>query len=159
VPEVRWATEEDAPQLAAILMVMADHYRQEPIEPARALASARQWLQSGREEEPHFAMAFAGNAAVGLASVSIAYPGGNLARLLLLKDLFVTAGARGQGVGRALVVFLARYCRDNGIGRIDLSTPDWNTGAIAFYEGLGAVRRSEPVFLRFTADVLSKLVD
>jgi GNAT superfamily N-acetyltransferase len=91
----------------------------------------------------------------GLASVAIAHLGIDLERLLFLKDLFVRGNARNAGVGRALIGFLAGYCLREGISRLDLTTEDWNEGALRFYAGLGAERHGQKVFLRLSGEALA----
>ena len=86
--------------------------------------------------------------------MAIAHPGIDLERLLFLKDLFVRDDARNAGVGRALIGFLAGHCLSQGIGRIDLTTEDWNEGALRFYAGLGAERHDQKVFLRLSGEAL-----
>lgn len=149
--DVRWATIEDAAALAAILCEMAVHYRQPPLDADRALSAARKWLGEESPAYPHFALAFVGGEVGGLA---IAHPGIDLERLLFLKDLFVRDKARNAGVGRALIGFLADHCLREGIGRIDLTTEDWNEGALRFYDRLGAERHGQKVFLRLSGEAL-----
>lgn len=155
--DVRWATAEDAEALAIVLCEMATHYRQPPLDPDRALAAARKWLGEESPAYPHFALAFRSGAVAGLASVAIAHPGIDLERLMFLKDLFVRDGARNAGTGRALVGFLADHCRRSGIGRIDLTTEDWNEGALRFYGRLGAERHGQKVFLRLSGPAFEAL--
>jgi GNAT superfamily N-acetyltransferase len=152
--DVRWATLDDAEALATMLCAMAKHYRQPPLDHGRVAAAAQQWLGDESPAYPHFAMAFADGEVAGLASVAIAHPGIDLERLMFLKDLFVLGSARDQGAGRALVGFLAGYCRDKGIGRIDLTTEDWNEGALRFYYRLGAERHGQKIFLRLSGEAL-----
>ncbi|MDG4885647.1 GNAT family N-acetyltransferase [Mesorhizobium sp. WSM4884] len=152
--DVRWATTEDAEALATVLCEMATHYRQAPLDHGRAAASARQWLGDESPAYPHFALAFAGGEVAGLASVAIAHPGIDLERLMFLKDLFVRESARNRGVGEALVSFLAGHCLDKGIGRIDLTSEDWNEGALRFYARLGAERHGQKIFLRLSGEAL-----
>ncbi|MDX8539745.1 GNAT family N-acetyltransferase [Mesorhizobium sp. M4B.F.Ca.ET.190.01.1.1] len=152
--DVRWATTEDAAALATILCEMAAHYRQAQLDHGRALAAARHWLTDESPAYPHFALAFAGGEVAGLASVAIAHPGIDLERLMFLKDLFVREGARNQGAGRALIAFLAGHCLSHGIGRIDLTTEDWNDGARRFYTQLGAERHGQKIFLRLSGEAL-----
>ncbi len=152
--DVRWATLDDAEALATVLCAMAAHYRQTPLDHGQAAAAAQQWLSDESPAYPHFAMAFADGEVAGLASVAIAHPGIDLERLMFLKDLFVLGSARDQGAGRALVGFLAGYCRDKGIGRIDLTTEDWNEGALRFYDRLGAERHGQKIFLRLSGEAL-----
>jgi GNAT superfamily N-acetyltransferase len=82
------------------------------------------------------------------------HPGIDLERLLFLKDLFVYKKVRNAGVGRALIGFLADHCLSHGIGRIDLTTEDWNEGALRFYDRLGAERHGQKVFLRLSGEAL-----
>ncbi|RWF16041.1 MAG: GNAT family N-acetyltransferase [Mesorhizobium sp.] len=155
--DIRWARVDDAEALATLLCAMAAHYRETPLDHSRAAATARQWLSDESPAYPHFALAFAGGEVAGLASVAIAHPGIDLERLMFLKDLFVRDSARDKGVGRALVGFLAGYCLGKGIGRIDLTTEDWNEGALRFYDRLGAERHGQKVFLRLSGDALNKV--
>ncbi|RAZ85427.1 GNAT family N-acetyltransferase [Mesorhizobium hawassense] len=154
--DVRWATVDDSEALATMLCAMAAHYRQAPLEHSRAAATARQWLGDESPAYPHFALAFADGAVAGLASVAIAHPGIDLERLMFLKDLFVRDSARDQGVGRALIGFLSDYCLGKGIGRIDLTTEDWNEDALRFYDRFGAERHGQKIFLRLSGEALGK---
>ena len=54
-----------------------------------------------------------------------------------LEDLFVQEGARGRGLGAALVRFAFERAGERGARRIELDTNEQNTGAIALYEALG----------------------
>jgi GNAT superfamily N-acetyltransferase len=68
---------------------------------------------------------------------------------LYLEDLYVVASARGQGVGRALMVRLAAIAVTRGWGRIDFHVLDWNP-ARAFYQRLGLSHHRE--WLRYGGD-------
>ena len=57
---------------------------------------------------------------------------------LWLEDLFVRPGARGTGLGRALLSALAAVCVERGYGRFEWWVLDWNTPAHGFYRALGA---------------------
>ncbi|RWM22333.1 MAG: GNAT family N-acetyltransferase [Mesorhizobium sp.] len=155
--DVRWATTADAAALAAMLCEMAAHYRQPPLDAERALSAAQKWLGQESPTYPHFALAFTEGEVRGLASVAIAHPGIDLERLLFLKDLFVRENVRGAGVGRALMAFLAGHCLRESIGRIDLTTEDWNEGALRFYDGLGAERHDQKIFLRLSGEALKAI--
>ena len=58
---------------------------------------------------------------------------------IYLEDLYVTPSRRGEGHGKALLATLARRCVERGYPRLEWSVLDWNTPAIDFYVGLGAV--------------------
>ncbi|RUU10460.1 GNAT family N-acetyltransferase [Mesorhizobium sp. M6A.T.Ca.TU.002.02.2.1] len=73
---------------------------------------------------------------------------------------WATAGdatALAAGIGRALIGFLAGHCLREGIGRIDLTTEDWNEGALRFYDGLGAERHGQKIFLRLSGEALKAI--
>ena len=55
----------------------------------------------------------------------------------LLEDLFVTAGARGTGLGRALVELTVERARARGCRRIELDVNDANDPALALYRSFG----------------------
>jgi GNAT superfamily N-acetyltransferase len=57
---------------------------------------------------------------------------------LWLEDIFVRPPFRGRGLGKALLLRLARRCQIENLGRFEWSVLDWNAPSIAFYRGLGA---------------------
>lgn len=74
-----------------------------------------------------------------------------------LEDLFVRPAARGRGVGRALLVEVARIARDRNCGRLEWSVLDWNAPALAFYERIGARVMAEWQLHRLTGESLAEL--
>jgi len=147
--EVRWARPDDAADLALVLGEMAIHYRQRPLDRGDTEIKVRRWLEDESPAYPHFALAWMNSEVVGLASVAIAHPGVDLRRLMFLKDLFVRKAFRSGGSGEAILKYLAGECIARDIGRIDLTTEDWNEGALRFYDRLGVKRHGQKVFLRF----------
>jgi GNAT superfamily N-acetyltransferase len=57
---------------------------------------------------------------------------------IYLEDLFVRPEYRGRGIGKALLVHLARLALERGCGRVEWWVLDWNETAIAFYERIKA---------------------
>ncbi|NWG71410.1 MAG: GNAT family N-acetyltransferase [Parvularculaceae bacterium] len=78
---------------------------------------------------------------------------------LYLEDLFVTEDLRGRGVGKALLVELARIARDHSCGRMEWSVLDWNAPSIAFYKSLGAAPMDEWTVYRLDRPALEKLAE
>jgi GNAT superfamily N-acetyltransferase len=78
-------------------------------------------------------------------------------RGLYLEDLFVRPQYRGLGLGRRLMVHLARLATDRGCGRFEWSVLDWNEPAIRFYRSLGAVGLEEWTVQRLSGSGLLAL--
>ena len=76
---------------------------------------------------------------------------------IYLEDLFVQPRYRGLGIGRRLMVHLARLAVERGCGRFEWSVLDWNAPAIGFYRSLGAVGMDEWTVQRVTGDALRRL--
>ncbi|MBS0582186.1 MAG: GNAT family N-acetyltransferase [Proteobacteria bacterium] len=76
---------------------------------------------------------------------------------LFLEDVYVRPPFRGHGIGKALIVNLARRCVAEGLARFQWSVLDWNTPAIEFYESLGAKMTPEWLGCRVEGDALKKL--
>ncbi|MBM3344730.1 MAG: GNAT family N-acetyltransferase [Betaproteobacteria bacterium] len=76
---------------------------------------------------------------------------------LYLEDLYVKPAFRRRGIGRALLVRLARIAVERGCGRFEWSVLDWNTPAIQFYEGLGATVMPDWRIARVTGEALRSL--
>jgi GNAT superfamily N-acetyltransferase len=76
---------------------------------------------------------------------------------IYLEDLFVRPAYRGKGIGKALMIHLARRCVENGWARFQWSVLDWNTPSIDFYKSLGAVLMDEWTVARVSGDALAQL--
>ncbi len=76
---------------------------------------------------------------------------------LYLEDVYVKPAYRRQGIGRALLIQLARTAVERGCGRFEWSVLDWNAPAIAFYKGLGADILEEWRIVRVTGEALDTL--
>ncbi len=78
-------------------------------------------------------------------------------RGLYLEDLFVRPELRGQGIGKALLGYLAQLAKARNCGRIQWAVLNWNESAINFYQSLGAVPMNEWTVYRVTGDALDQL--
>ena len=76
---------------------------------------------------------------------------------IYLEDLFVRPALRGNGIGKALLVHLARECVANGWGQLQWAVLDWNAPSIAFYKSLGAVMMDEWTLCRVAGPALASL--
>ena len=75
---------------------------------------------------------------------------------LYLEDLFVNPEYRGRGIGKALLLHLAKIANARGCGRMEWTVLDWNQPAIDFYESLGARRLKEWQICRLTGPSLTQ---
>ncbi len=57
---------------------------------------------------------------------------------IYLEDLFVKPEARGRGIGKMLLAYLAKLTNDLGFARLDWAVLDWNEPALKFYNSIGA---------------------
>lgn len=78
---------------------------------------------------------------------------------LYLEDLFVRPSHRGKGIGKALMIHLAKRCVENGWGHFQWSVLDWNTPSIDFYKSLGAAMLDEWTGVRVSGDALERLAE
>ncbi|MFT3791465.1 MAG: GNAT family N-acetyltransferase [Rudaea sp.] len=76
---------------------------------------------------------------------------------IYLEDLFVRPQFRGRGIGKALIVNLAKRCVAEGLARFQWSVLDWNKPSIEFYESLGAKLTPEWLGCRVEGEALKKL--
>lgn len=153
---IRLAELSDAPAVAGLVRAGEIHYvgpDVAPIERTLAMVEASMKTQEGTR----YALAFLDGEPVGLACFAIIRPGSRLSGLFFVKELFVDERARGAGIGETMLNWLAALAREQGIGRIDLTTDGSNARAQAFYERLGGARMDK-VFYRFDlkSDVLGE---
>jgi len=59
-------------------------------------------------------------------------------RGIYLEDLFILPEYRRQGIGKQLLIYLAKLAVSRQAGRLEWSVLDWNESAIAFYQSMGA---------------------
>ncbi len=78
---------------------------------------------------------------------------------LYLEDLYVQPGARGHGVGRAMMAHLASITVHRSWAGMAWGVLDWNEPAFAFYRGLGATSSNGHVSMDLTGDALLRLAE
>jgi GNAT superfamily N-acetyltransferase len=102
-------------------------------------------------------IAYLGNEPAGFAlffhnfSTFLGRPG------IYLEDLFVEPAHRGKGIGKALLIEIAKIAKERHCGRLEWSVLDWNQAAIDFYRGLGARPLNDWTMFRVTGEVLDRL--
>ncbi len=74
-----------------------------------------------------------------------------------LEDLYVRSRARGKGIGRTMLGYLASLAQERGCGRLDWWVLDSNAPAVAFYRSVGAVPMDAWTVQRLSGKALERL--
>jgi GNAT superfamily N-acetyltransferase len=102
-------------------------------------------------------LAYVGSEPAGFAVYSFTFSSFMGKPGIFVEDLFVEHQFRGRGVGKALLLTLARLGRERGCGRLEWSVLNWNEQAMEFYQELGAVPMDEWTTFRLTGEALDRL--
>jgi len=78
---------------------------------------------------------------------------------IFIEDIYVDESHRGEGLGLAMFMHIARLAKGQGCGRLEWSVLDWNESAIRFYENLGAEPLSDWTTYRLTDRALRKITE
>jgi GNAT superfamily N-acetyltransferase len=78
---------------------------------------------------------------------------------IYLEDLYVRDSLRGKGIGKALLIRLARRCVDENLARFEWSVLDWNTPSIEFYKAMGAELMDDWTMCRVSGNALQSLAE
>jgi GNAT superfamily N-acetyltransferase len=155
-PLIRPATAVDTALILAFIRGLADYEKlAHEVEATEEKIRATLFPNDARPAA-ECVLAFDGDAPAGFAiyftnySTFLAKPG------LYLEDLFVAPAHRGRGIGKALLLHLARLANARGCGRMEWSVLDWNQPAIDFYESLGAERKTDWTICRLTGPALAQ---
>lgn len=155
--DIRLAGPADHADIVLVNQAMDRHYNPQ-LEPntVEEVTDLLRRIERDRRFGTQFALARRDGQPMGFAIFAVIHPGRRLNGLIFLKDLFVVPEARNLGLGDALMRFLARFARDNGIGRIDLTAEPHNADAMRFYERLGMTVRPA-VYYRLEGEGLDRL--
>jgi GNAT superfamily N-acetyltransferase len=155
--QIRPATADDVPAILAFIRALAEYEKL-----SHACIATEQMLTEqlfGPRPAAEVLIAEMAAKPVGFAlffgsfSTFLAKPG------IYLEDLFVLPEARGVGVGKALLLAVAKLAVDRNGGRLEWAVLDWNEPAIGFYKKLGAVPMEDWTTYRVSGDALRRLAD
>jgi GNAT superfamily N-acetyltransferase len=155
VTEVREASADDVPLILTLIGELAEYERLSH-EVVATEDSLQEWL-FGDKPVAEVLIAESGTEAAGFAlffhsfSTFLGRPG------IYLEDLYVRPAFRGRGMGKAMLVHLAKLARERGCGRLEWSVLDWNEPSIRFYASLGAVAMNDWTVHRVTGEALDRL--
>ena len=152
---IRPATPSDVPQILAFIRELALYER----EPDAVLATEPDLLRDGFGATPRFRCVMADHEGTpaGFALFFTSYSTWRGHHGIRLEDIYVTPSKRRQGIGKALLIHLAKIAIAEGCPRLEWDVLDWNAPAIGFYESIGAKPLSEWTIMRVADESLTRL--
>ncbi len=152
---IRQSTCDDIPLILQFIRDLAEYERA----PEEARATADDLLRDGFGPSPKFRcdLAFWDGRPAGFCLYFFNYSTWQGRPGLYLEDLFVRPEFRGKGIGKALLVHLARVAVRENCGRFSWAVLDWNTPAQEFYRSLGARMLKEWIIMRVEGEALPQL--
>lgn len=162
---IRPATEADIPLILELIQELAIYEK----EPDAAVATAEDLRRDGFGPNPYFYVLIADTEIIskegpetvpaGFAFYFFNYSTWQGKVGLYLEDLFVKPQYRGLGIGKGLLIELARIAVAKNCGRMQWQVLDWNTPAIEFYESLGVHILKEWLPCRLSGDEIKRLAE
>lgn len=156
---IRPATVDDVPALIGLVRELAEYER----EPESAVATEDDFrlalFPPTGEPKVYADVAEIDGEVVGMAIWFYTFSTWTGRHGIWLEDLFVQPAHRGRGLGRALLVGLAKRCVAEGLPRLEWTVLDWNEPALGFYRSLGAVGMDEWTTQRVAGETMIRLAE
>lgn len=152
---IRTATENDIPEILKLIRELAEYEKLAHL----VVATADDLRRDGFSERPYFHVLTAeweGEPA-GYALYFFNYSTFRGRPGLFLEDLFVRPQFPKKGIGKALLLRLAKIAVEEGCARFEWQVLDWNSPAIEFYKSLGVEVMKKGLTMRVTGEALAKL--
>jgi GNAT superfamily N-acetyltransferase len=154
---IRRATAEDAPLICAFIRELAEYERL--LENCVATPETVAATLFAPAPRVFCEIAEADGAPAGFALWFYSYSTFLAKHGIYLEDLYVRAQFRGHGLGKALLVHLARRAVEEDCGRFEWSVLDWNEPSIAFYKALGAKAMKDWTVFRLEGEALRRMAE
>jgi GNAT superfamily N-acetyltransferase len=155
--QIRPAASGDVPVILGFIRGLATYEKLlHEVEATEDKLAAGLFPSGGRHPAAECILAFLDDHPAGFAlffgtySTFLAKPG------LYLEDIYVEPGFRGRGIGRALLLHVARLACARDCGRLEWSVLNWNQPAIRFYDSIGARMLPDWRICRLTGESLSR---
>ena len=153
---LRRATQADVAALIQLIVALA-HF--EKLTPPDAAAQHR-LIEHGFGEKPRFEswLGFWADVSepVAYAMVFETYSSFEAQPTLYLEDIFVLPEFRHRGIGAALLDKCVQLAEQRGCARMEWTCLDWNHGAQATYQKLGARKLSDWILYRLDREAMTR---
>jgi GNAT superfamily N-acetyltransferase len=152
---IRSATPNDVPEILKLIRELAEYEKLAHL----VVITADDIRRDGFPQRPFFQVLIAewDGAPAGYALYFHNYSTFRGRPGLFLEDLFVRPQFRRKGIGKALLLQLAKVAVEKGCARFEWHVLDWNTPSIGFYTSLGAEVMKEWLTMRVTGEALVQL--
>lgn len=153
---VRAAVAADVPQILAFIRELAVYER----EPDAVKATEADLLRDGFSDAPRRFVCLIGEVDSIPAGFALFFHNFSTWRGragIHLEDLYVGAGFRGLGLGKALLEAVAAIALEQGCERLQWDVLEWNLPAIGFYDRAGAHMLTDWRTMRVTGEALVRL--
>jgi GNAT superfamily N-acetyltransferase len=149
------ATREDIPTLLSLIRGLAAYEKKSD----KVVVSDQDLVRDAFGAQPKFRALIAewDGKPCGYASFFYFYSTFQGRAALFLEDLFVLEQFRGNGIGKALLVAVAKLAIKEGCFGLRWEVLDWNRPAIEFYEKLGAIFLNERKVIAFDKEALRRV--
>jgi GNAT superfamily N-acetyltransferase len=149
------ATREDIPTLLSLIRGLAAYEKKSD----KVVVSEQDLLRDALGPRPKFRALIAEweGKPCGYASFFYFYSTFQGRAALFLEDLFVLEKFRGNGIGKALLIAVAKLAVKEGCFGLRWEVLDWNRPAIEFYEKLGATFLNERKVVAFDKEALQRV--
>ena len=152
---IKEATKDDVPLILTFIRELAQHER--AIDRVSATEEGLRLTLFGPRPYAEAIIAYEHNEPVAFALYFFSYTSFSALPGLYLEDIFVRPAARGSGVGRQILTFLARRAIEHDCARMEWSVLNWNEPAIHFYEKLLAEPVHDWTVFRLSKDKMAQL--
>lgn len=139
--EIRRARADDGPAFLELVEALAHFEELDPPDEA----GRERLLEDGFGDRPRFEpwVAELDSRVVAYAVLFETYSTFRAKPCLYLEDIFVHPDARRRGVATAMMERFRRLAEERGCGRFEWIVLDWNKGAQALYDRIGAEMLSD----------------
>jgi len=153
--KIRKASVKDVPLILSFIHELAEYER----EPGAVRATEDDLIRDGFSENPKFMVIIAewDSSPAGMAFFFHNYSTWQGRQGLFLEDLFVRPQFRRKGIGKALMIHLAKLAIVENCYGMRWEVLDWNTSAIDVYQRLGARFREHWRVMQITGEDLKRL--